>query len=185
MLTVIFSFLSGVIGPLLPELIKFFRQKQDNLHELAMLEARLKYAQYEHLWRMEEINVKADIEETSVLHGKQQSFGVQLLDASEKWAESQWGKWLVTPAFYLFAFLDFLNGMVRPVIAYSAFGFYMAYKVAIYQMALRHSDSVSAILQTWGENDWAVLMTVIGFFFGQRMVKAAFGGSANTVKANG
>jgi len=30
-----------------------------------------------------------------------------------------------------------------------------------------------------------VLMTVIGFFFGQRMVKAAFGGSAQTTKANG
>lgn len=185
MLTVILSFLSGVVGPMLPELLKYFRQKQDNLHELAMLEARMKYAQYEHMWRMEEINVKADITETQVLHGKQNSFGVQLLDASQKWADSQWGKWLVTPAFYFFAFLDFLNGMVRPVIAYAAFGFYMAYKLALYEIALRSNDSAMAVLQTWGENDWAVLMTVIGFFFGQRMVKAAFGGSTQTARANG
>ena len=185
MFTIILSFLSGVIGPLLPELLKFFRQKQDNAHELAMLEIRLRHAQYEHLWRMEEINAKADIEESKVLHSGQNSFGVQLLDASQKWADSEWGKWLVTPTFYMFSFLDFLNGMVRPVIAYAAFGFYMAYKVAMYDMALRSSDHVAAILQTWGENDWAVLMTVIGFFFGQRMVKAAFGGSANTVKAGG
>lgn len=185
MLTVILSFLSGVVGPLLPELLKFFRQKQDNAHELAMLEARMKYAQFEHMWRMEEINANADIAESQVLHGKQQSFGVQLLDASQRWADSRWGKWLVTPAFYLFSLLDFLNGMVRPVIAYAAFGFYMAYKVALYQIALRHVDAATAVLQTWGDNDWAVLMTVIGFFFGQRMVKAAFGGSAQTTKANG
>ena len=32
----------------------------------------------------------------------------------------------------------------------------------------------------WDENDWAVLFMVLAYWFGQRAVKAAFGGSASS-----
>lgn len=185
MIALLASFLTGIVGPLLPNLLGIFREYQDRKFELLMMEMRLKYAAQEHLWRMEELNARADIEEARVLHSPQQSFGVQLLDASSKWADTSWGKWLVTPGFYLFVALDFLNGLVRPIIAYTAFGFYMVYKWSIFQIAKTHMNTVEAINATWGENDWAVLLMVLGFFFGQRAAKAVLGGSTQTSRANG
>jgi hypothetical protein len=185
MMTLLLSFLTGTIGPLLPNLLGLFREASDKKHERAMIELRMKHAAQEHTWRMEEISARADIEEAKVLHKPQGSFGVQLIDAADKWADSTWGKCLVTPAFYAFVLLDFVNGLVRPTIAYAAFGFYMAYKWSVYQIAVESMETVQAINQTWGENDWAVLLMVLGFFFGQRAAKAVLGGSTSTGKANG
>ena len=185
MLALMASFLTGIIGPLLPSLLNLIQNGQERKHELMMMEMRLKYAAQEHLWRMEELNARADIEEAKVLHKPQPSFGVQLLDASNKWADTTWGKWLVTPGFYLFVLLDFVNGMVRPAIAYTAFGFYMVYKWSVFEIAKTHMTTVEAINTTWGENDWAVLLMVLGFFFGQRAAKSVLGGSTQTSKSNG
>lgn len=80
MITLLISFLTGIIGPLLPSILNLVRDWQDRKHELAMLEMRMKYAAQEHLWRMEEINARADIEEAKVLHKPQPSFGAQLLE---------------------------------------------------------------------------------------------------------
>jgi hypothetical protein len=185
MLTLLAAFLTGVLGPLLPSVINLIRDWQDRKFELQMLEMRMKYAAQEHLWRMEEMNARADIEEARVLHKPTPSFGVQLLDAADKWADTLWGKILVTPAFAMFAFLDFVNGMVRPTIAYAAFGFYAVYKWSVFEIAKAKLDTVAAINATWTENDWAVLLMVLGFFFGQRAAKAVLGGSTQTARANG
>lgn len=185
MFTLVASFLTGIIGPLLPSIITLIRDWQDRKFELQMLEMRMKYAAQEHLWRMEEMNARADIEEAKVLHKPVQSFGVQLLDAADKWADTAWGKVLVTPAFALFTFLDFVNGMVRPTIAYAAFGFYAIYKWSVFEIAKVNLTTFEAINATWTENDWAVLLMVLGFFFGQRAAKAVLGGSTQTARPNG
>jgi hypothetical protein len=91
----------------------------------------------------------------------------------------------VTPAFYGYAFLDLVNGLVRPTIAYAAFGFYMVYKWSIFEIAQAQMTTAEAIAAVWTENDWAVLLMVLGFFFGQRAAKAVLGGSTNTAKVNG
>lgn len=184
MFTLIFSFLSGVIGPLLPSVISLIRDWQDRKFELQMMEVRLKHASQEHLWRMEEMSAKADIEEAKVLHQPQAAFGVQLIDAADKWSDSKWGKWLITPSFLLYTLLDVINGLVRPVIAYAAFGFYMIYKWSIFQIAKMQMTTIEAINSTWTENDWVVLLMVLGFFFGQRAAKAVLGGSTNNAKPN-
>lgn len=177
MFTLLMSFLTGIIGPLLPSILSMFRDYQDRKHELAMLEMRMKYAEKEHLWRIEEINAQADIAEAQMLHAPQSAFGVQLIDAADKWANTKWGKWLITPSFYLYTLLDIVNGLVRPVIAYAAFGFYMIYKWSVFTIYTQTLDAVTAINQTWTENDWVVLLMVLGFFFGQRAAKAVLGGS--------
>jgi hypothetical protein len=185
MFTLLMSFLTGVIGPLLPNVIGLIRDYQDRKHELAMLELRMKHAEKEHMWRIEELNATADIEEAKVLHTPVSSYGVQLIDAADKWGDTTWGKWLITPSFYMYSFLDILNGLVRPTIAYCAFGFYMVYKWSIFEIAQAKMATNEAILATWTENDWAVLLMVLGFFFGQRAAKAVLGGSTMTAKSNG
>jgi hypothetical protein len=182
----ILSFITGFLGPIVPQVFKWFERKQEYAHELALMELRLKQGAMEHLWKMEEINANADIAEMQTLRTPQQSFGVQLLDASKAWVEAKsWGVWIILPVFYLFAFLDFMTGMVRPVVTYCAFGFYMLYKWTLFRSLEVTSGREAAILSTWAEQDWAVLLLVLGYFFGQRTMKAVFGGSANTTKRDG
>lgn len=185
MLTLIVSFLSGVVGPLLPSVVNLFKESSERKHELKMLEMRMKYAAQEHTWRMEEINAQADIEEAKVLHTPQKSFGVQLIDAADKWADTRWGRWIITPSFYLYTLLDIVNGFVRPTIAYAAFFFYMVYKWSLFEIVRSSTNVHEAITATWTENDWMVLLMVLGFFFGQRAAKAVIGGSTTNAKSNG
>lgn len=178
MLTML-SAIFGFAAPFLPELVKLFQAGQDNRHELAMTELRLKHAQAEHLWRMEEVSAQADIAEASAIRQPAPSFGVQILDRA---ADAGWSPWLVVPVFWLFAAMDFLAGMVRPTIAYAAFGFYVAYKWAVYLTLTGprfEAPPADALAGMWGEQDWAMLTLVLSYWFGQRAVKAAFGGSAS------
>lgn len=176
----------GFAAPFLPQLFQFFQRGQDNAHELAMMEMRLKHAAQEHLWRMEEVEAQADIAEMQSLRAPQQSFGVQLLDAADKYATGRWGKFLLTPVFYLFAFLDWINGMVRPSVTFAMVGFYIAFKVALYQSTFSAAGSWQAAMPfVWTENDWAVLVLVLSYYFGARTAKAVFGGNASTGRTGG
>lgn len=171
----------GFAGPFIPELIKFFRQKQDNAHELAVLEMQTKIAASEHMYKMEQINATADIAEMQTLRQPQVSFGVQILDAAKDWP-----KFIVVPVFYLFAILDFTSGMVRPIVTYLMVGAYLVYKWALFQQAsLIASEWSKAATMIWTEADLGILYLVLGFYFGARMVKSAFGGNASTGKAGG
>jgi len=165
----------GFLAPFLPECLKFFQRKQDNQQELAILNLQIQKGAQEHIWKMEEITTQGDIAELTELHKPQQSFGVQLLDAAKGFNLSGWALY---PAFYLYSFLDFVAGMVRPVVTYSAFGFYMAVKWAQISMwKMGGTDTATAILQVWGPEDRAIVILVLSYWFGQRSAKAAFGGS--------
>ena len=173
------SILSAILGfaaPFLPELLKYFTRSQDNAHELAMMKLQLEAKAQEHLYRMEEINVQGDIAEAVELHKPMSSFGVQLLDAARGQGLSGWAMY---PVFYLFAIMDFMAGMVRPAVTYAAFGFYMAVKWAQLTIAQTGGHDLSvALLQVWSQEDLAIVVLVLSYWFGQRSAKAAFGGSA-------
>lgn len=185
----ILQLLSAVFGfaaPFLPQVVSYFQKRQDYAQELKMFELRMSLAAQEHAWKIEEINANADIAEMQTLRQPQQSFGVQLLDASKTWVESKaWGAWLVAPVFYLFSFLDWMTGMVRPTITFTAFGFYVIYKWTLIQSISVAQGREAAILATWGDQDWSVLVLVLSYYFGARTAKAAFGGSASTSKRDG
>ena len=173
----------GFLAPFLPEVLKFFTRKQDNQHELAMMDLQMRAGASEHAYKMEEIITTGDISEMTELHKPTQSFGVQLLDAAKGYNLSGWALY---PAFYLFSFLDFVAGMVRPVITYSAFAFYVSVKWA--QLAMWKTggvDLATSILQIWGPEDRAIVILVLSYWFGQRSAKAAFGGSTmNALKGS-
>lgn len=168
----------GFAAPFLPELLKYFNRKQDNQHELEMMKLQMQRGAQEHLWRMEEINTTADIKEGELVHAPMNSFGVQLLDAAKGHKLSGWALY---PVFYLFSFLDFLSGLVRPGITYAAFGFYITVKWAQLSIAMSsNQDFATAILGVWAENDMSIVVLVLSYWFGQRAAKSAFGGSALT-----
>ena len=165
----------GFLAPFLPEVLKYFTRKQDNAHELAVLGLQMQAAANEHAYKMEEIVTQGDISEMTELHKPMQSFGVQLLDAAKGYNLSSWALY---PAFYLFSSLDFIAGMVRPVITYSAFAFYVSVKWAqITMWKFGGVDFATSILQVWGPEDRSIIILVLSYWFGQRSAKAAFGGS--------
>lgn len=167
--------LLGFLGPFIPEVIKLFTRGQDNRHELEMFRLRVEAAAQEHLWRMAEIESQADIAEAQAIRAPQQSFGIQLLDKAQA---SGWSSWFVGPLAFLFTLLDLVNGFVRPAITYAAFAFYVAYKWARFELMREVSDgsltAAEQITRLWDENDMGVLMTVLAYWFGQRVVKHAF-----------
>lgn len=174
MILTIVSTIIGFLAPLLPEGLKLFRERQDNKHELDLMKLRMTASEKEHLWKIEELASTADIEEAKVIHKPQVSFGVQLLDAAK---QSGFGKWALVPAFYLFILLDFITGMVRPLVAYIAFVFYMVYR---WQCAILLKSTTldmsfgESFAKVWGDNDWAVLFMVLAFYFGDRTRKHVF-----------
>lgn len=180
MLTILSAIL-GFMGPFVPELIKLLRGKQDNAHELAMIAAQAEASKQDHVYKMEAMNVNADIAETVAIHAPQQSFGVQVLDAAKDWPKP-----LVVPVFYAFALLDLVSGLVRPAVTYAVVGFYLIYKYALFELAKSGGNLwTEAATMVWGENDLGILFLVLGFWFGSRTVKSAFGGSASTGRPGG
>ena len=183
------ALISAVIGfaaPFLPEVLKLFGRYMDNKQEIALFKLRMEMASQEHLYKMEEINARADIEEMKTLRMPQASFGVQVIDAAAKLQWNGWERFLVAPVFYLFAFLDFMTGIVRPGVTVTAFVFYGMVKYAMYEVAwLTSGDKLQAMLSIWGEQDWSVLLLVLSYWFGARTAKQAFGGSTNTAYRNG
>ena len=172
------SAVTGFLMPFAPELVKYFTRKQDNAHELAMMEIRLKHASQEHLWRMEEVGARADIEEARELHKPQPSFGVQILDK----AQTSLPRWIWVPVFWAFSFLDWFAGMVRPGITWAVLTGYLMYKAAMFRILTgpRFENTwEGAVVQLWGEQDFAVLSLVLSFWFGTRSYKAVFGGNAS------
>lgn len=164
----------GFAGPFVPEVLRWMRDKDDKKHELAMMDKQVAMAEREHQFRLAEIDALADVKEAEQLRKPQRSYGVQLIDAADKWAETTWGKCLISPAFYAYVLLDVLNSIVRPAVTLLVIGFYVAYKWALLKQAGGN------VLAVWGENDWAVVTLVLGFWFGGRMAKEAFGGNAKT-----
>jgi hypothetical protein len=168
----------GFFAPFATEIFKYFQRKQDNLHELSMMRLQMEATAQGHAYRMEEINVTADIDEQKAVRMPDKSFGVQLLDAARN---SNLSGWALYPAFYLFTLLDFISSLVRPAITYTAFGFYMVVKWAQFQMIKTSGiDTHQAILEVWSASDMSIVILVLSYWFGQRAAKAAFGGSANT-----
>jgi len=174
----IISAVFGFFAPFATEIFKYFQKEQDNKHELAVLQLQVEAKAKEHLYKMEEIETVADIEEQKAVRMPERSFGVQLLDAAKG---HQMTGWAMYPAFYLFALLDLVSSLVRPAVTYTAFLFYIAVKWAQLQVYMANSaNKYEAILQVWTGSDMSIVILVLSYWFGQRAAKAAFGGSANT-----
>jgi hypothetical protein len=173
----LFSSIFGFLAPFLPELVKHFQRGQEQAHELAVLRLQMEAAANQHTWRMDEISATADILEAQAIRVPQQSFGVQLLDAAK---DKNMAPWLVGWVFLWFALLDFVSGITRPLITWSVFGCYAAYRYAWFLMTLSYSQSwQQAFMQSWGDFDQALLQMVLSYWFGERVRKAVFGGNAS------
>jgi len=146
----------GFLGGFIPDIIKYFNGKQDNAHELAILELQIKAQSQLHTERLEEINAEADISESKALYSyaKVELTGV-------KWAD---------------ALLAIYNGSVRPSITYLFTGLYCTVKLAqVYSMVTASGTGIlDAVKYTYTEVDMSCLMLCLSYYFGQRMSAKVF-----------
>jgi len=144
--------LLGLFGSLLPEVLKFFNNKEDHKHEIEMGKLQMEATKLQGDIKLAELNATADIEEVKALYSsaKMEKSGNKFLDGV----------------------MLFYNSSVRPTVTYAFMATYMLVKYAIFmsytQAGYSWEQSVRAI---WGGEDFAVFSTIMGFWFGGRLMK--------------
>lgn len=147
------SLLGTLLGfgtSIVPEILGYFKQQQANKQELAMLEAKAKYASQLSELKVKELDAQAEIEETKGLYAHDRS-----IDAG--------------------GFVNALRGSVRPILTYLFFLAFASVKgVMIYAMIENQNiDWVSAVEAAWDDETQAIFSAIIAFWFGNRAMSKA------------
>jgi len=155
MFTILTSII-GFVGGFIPDILKYFKQKQDNAHEIDILKLQMEAQSQLHTEKLEEINAQADISESKALYES-----AKVTPTGVGWAD---------------AVLGLLNGTVRPVVAYLFVGLYCTVKLAqVWSMTTASGTTIlDAIKYTYTELDMSCLMLVLSYYFGQRMASRVF-----------
>jgi hypothetical protein len=147
------SLLGTLLGfgtSIVPEILGYFKQSQADKQELAMLEAKAKYAEKLSELKVKELDMQADIEETRGIYEHDRS-----IDAG--------------------GFVNALRGSVRPVLTYAFFSLFATIKgVTLYAMVNTHGMDLSAgLLEIWDPETQAIFSAIIAFWFGNRAMSKA------------
>ena len=147
------SLLGTLLGfgtSIVPEVLGYFKQQQANKQELAMLEAKAKYAAQLSELKVKELDAQAEIEETKGLYEHDRS-----IDAG--------------------GFVNALRGSVRPILTYLFFIAFASVKgVMIYAMIENQNiDWVTAVESAWDDETKAIFSAIIAFWFGNRAMSKA------------
>ena len=130
------GFASGVV----PEVLGFFKKKQDHKFELELYEAKAKYAKVMTDNKLKELDLKAEIQELKSLYKHDQT----LKTKNE--------------------FISSLRASVRPVITYFFFLTFVGVEVSV----IFNLVDPSLIDKIWNENTQGLFAAVLSFWFGSR-----------------
>ena len=169
----IISAVIGLAAPFLPDVIGIGRSFLEDRQERKMMELRLKYAEKDHDWKMDEIEIKETLKDVASArkHDKKPGFGIQLLQAAHE-AKGVLSKWIFNIVFILYTIVDLFSSFVRPFVTYALVGLYMAIKIAmIYSLYLAYGDFTAALIYdgVWTSFDKELLIMIVGFWFGTRV----------------
>ena len=148
MLTILGSAL-GFATSIVPEILAFFKQAQKNKQDLAMLEAKAKYATHLSELKIDELNVQADITEMQGIHQMQSA-----ANANSKFAAA-------------------LSGSVRPIIAYAFMLLFLVIKgLAAWQVYTDAGLNWSRMMTVvWDQETQILWSAIISFYFGHRAMQ--------------
>ena len=140
MITLLAS-IAGYIGSIIPELVKILKDKNDKKHELQILDRQIEYSKTANTQKIQEIEIQDNALERASLYSTYKS-GVSWVDA--------------------------INGLVRPVLAYSFFSMYACVKYLQYNAISATAITIEYIEIIWNVDDQAIFAGIISFYFGQR-----------------
>lgn len=147
MLTLL-SGLIGLLGSVIPDLLKIWNDYNDKRHELAILQIQMEHARLGHQYRMAEIDAEATSRESVALYSTQKRVGIRWVDA--------------------------LNATVRPFVTYLLLIWYMIYKGSFVYIAWLDDASMTiwdVLLASYTQEDMSLLALVLGFWFGHRALQ--------------
>ena len=140
----LFSTIFGIIGSVIPNLVKILERRQDFKHEREMLQIRLDAAA-----KGVELQYDAEIAKASVEEGK------SLRDHDIMFAGNE--------------FLDTLRSSIRPVLTYFFFFMFCGIKITAATFMFENGYNPIEILNAvWDVYTAAIFGTVIGFWFGSK-----------------
>lgn len=152
MLTLLSPFL-GIIGGLLPSIVRIFERKQEMQYEIKLIEAKLQAATQEAQIQLNIEDAKADVEDAKSVRSYDSN-----IDGGR--------------------FINALRASIRPVITYTFFFMFVAVKVAAAYVMISTGQSVPEMLKAvWDPDTMALFGTIMAFWFGSRvMEKMGYGG---------
>lgn len=143
------TLLGGIFGGVLrlaPEALKFFDSKNERKHELALLEAEMRFAQVRGEISMRQTEAQMTMAEVEAIG---EAFKEQSATARAA------GKWVAA-----------VSALVRPFVTYLFVIAYAVVKFAAFLIALeQNGDWRTVLLTMWGVDDMAVLNMILSFWF--------------------
>ncbi len=144
----------GLLGSALPKLFDFLKRRQDQRHELAMMDRQMEAQRILGQMRLEEVGIQGDIAATLAAHAGDQPTGIRWVDA--------------------------MRGLVRPTITWAYFAFFVFVRAGQYSLIAAGGQETwaSAINILWTDEDGALLGIILSYWFGGRMFSSARRASA-------
>lgn len=137
----ILSALLGFLGSGLPDLFKYFQDKQDKRHELDVMDKQIQMQAAGYQQQLEMVQVQAD------------SAQMQSLYASVKTGVT---------------WVDALGGTVRPVLAFAFIFMFILTKLPIIIIVCGNIQSMAYTDYLWTESDSCIFSSIVAFYFGSR-----------------
>ena len=147
MFLALLSPLFGIIGSLLPSIVRIFERKQELKYEVELTKIKLNAAatQANIQYHIEEIKADAESRQSALDHDKS-------LDGGK--------------------FINALRASIRPVITYSFFILFVAVKwSAAYVMIKQGQDIPTMLDAVWDPDTMSLFSTIIAFWFGSRVME--------------
>ena len=142
------SLLGSALGfgtSIIPSVIDLFKQRQADKQELAMLQAKARYAAQLSELKIDELRSKSDISEIEGIH-KSQAAAVSNS-----------------------TFAAALSGSVRPIVTYLFVGIFLTVKITALVTALDAGQSLNdAMPIIWDEDTKILFSGIVSFWFGHR-----------------
>jgi hypothetical protein len=139
--------LFGILGSLLPSVVKIFERKQEIKYELDMAKITAEAGKYTAEVQYDIEAIKANSIERQSLYDHDKS-----LDGGK--------------------FINALRASIRPIITYSFFLLFVAVKVAAaYVMIVNGQDIPTMLDAVWDVDTMSLFSTIIAFWFGSRVME--------------
>lgn len=142
----------GILGSVVPEIVDFFKRRDEYKHEARMFELRIQAATQAAKHQLDIENVRADINEGKSLRDHDSSI--------------HGGR-----------FMDALRASVRPVVTYIFFFAFLAVKFIGLYYGLSFDGGITSQLSVveilplvWDTDTQAIFGAILGFWFGSRTI---------------
>ena len=137
----------GIIGSLLPSIVRIFERKQEIKYEIELTKIKIDAAerQADLQFHVEEIKADSELRQSALDHDKS-------IDGGK--------------------FINALRASIRPVITYTFFFLFVSVKVAAAYVMIKTGQSVPEMLKAvWDVETMSLFSTIIAFWFGSRVME--------------